>query len=100
MPKAAGRLFLRVTDVRAERLWKINNEDALKEGFEGVPCSHPAGSNACVDCMNTGWLEPPSIGFIMLWDKLNAKRGYGWEANPWVWVYTFERCDRPEGWPL
>jgi hypothetical protein len=31
--------------------------------------------------------------FELLWDSLNAKRGYGWDTNPWVWVYTFERCD-------
>jgi hypothetical protein len=29
--------------------------------------------------------------FKHVWDKLNAKRGYGWDTNPWVWVYEFER---------
>jgi hypothetical protein len=29
--------------------------------------------------------------FIELWDSLNAKRGYGWEANPWVWAIKFKK---------
>ena len=37
--------------------------------------------------------------FMQLWDNLNAKRGYGWETDPCVWVYEFERCEKPEGWP-
>jgi hypothetical protein len=44
--------------------------------------------------MNTGWLEPPKLEFMFLWQDLNAKRGYGWDTNPWVWVYTFERCEK------
>lgn len=31
-----------------------------------------------------------------LWDKLNAKRGYPWDDNPWIWVYGFERIEKPE----
>ena len=31
-----------------------------------------------------------------LWDGLNAKRGHGWDANPWVWVYDFEQIEKPE----
>ena len=92
MPREAARIFLRVTDVRVERLQEITEADALAEGVEGVPCDH-AGRYACEDCMNTGWIEPPSVNFMTLWDSINAKRGYSWESNPWVWVYTFERVE-------
>ena len=34
--------------------------------------------------------------FIMLWEYLNAKRGYGWDTNPWVWVVEFERISKDE----
>ncbi len=89
MPKEACRLFLRVTGVKAEWLQEITEEDALYEGISpeyilslGIP--------ATVTFVDA---------FAMLWDTLYAKRGYGWETNPWVWAYTFERCKAPEGWP-
>jgi hypothetical protein len=96
MPRAAARIFLRVTDVRVERVQEITDADAVREGFSGVPCEHPFGRYACEDCMNTGWLEPPTVGFMETWEKLNAKRGYGWDTNPWVWVISFERISKEE----
>ena len=83
MPKEAARLFLRVTDVRVERVQDISPEDCESEGyFEAEP------------------VEPrPRSWFSAVWDACNAKRGYGWDTNPWVWAYTFEPTDKPEGWP-
>lgn len=72
MPRSAARLFLRVTNVRLERLQEISDEDAVKEG--------------CADL----------AGFRAVWDALNAKRGFGWGANPWVWVVEFERTATAE----
>ena len=80
MPREAARLFLRVTDVRVERLQDISLHDICCEGI--LP-------NFL--CKNE---------FINLWNGLNAKRDggiYAWERNPWVWVYTFERCEKPGG---
>lgn len=34
------------------------------------------------------------FGFQQLWDSINAKRGYGWDKNPWVWVIEFRRVDQ------
>lgn len=83
MPKEAARIFLRVTDVRVERVQDISAEDCEAEGyFETAP------------------VEPrPRSWFSTAWDARNAKSGYGWDTNPWVWVYTFERVDKPAGWP-
>jgi len=83
MPREAARLFLRVKGVRVERLQNISAEDCEAEGhFETAP------------------VEPrPRSWFSEVWDSLNAKRGYGWDSNPWVWVYSFERVDKPAGWP-
>ena len=99
MPKEAARIFLRVTDVRVERLQDITEEQAIAEGAVGVPCSHPnssidGGTVCCVDCMNTGWIEPPIVNFAEIWDstiKPADRDKYGWAANPWVWVIEFER---------
>jgi hypothetical protein len=86
MPKEACRLFLRVTDVRAEQLQEITEEDAMQEGFVQKLTGKHGGTLAA------------HIQFENTWDDLYSKRGYGWDANPWVWVYTFERCEKPEGW--
>ena len=74
MPKWAARIWLTVTDVRVERLQEISDCDAWAEGI--------------VDEVPFGTAQTL---FRELWDSLNAKRGYGWEQNPWVWVISFER---------
>lgn len=101
MPKEAARIWLRVTDVRVERLHDITEDGALREGAQGVRCDHVAlGEHGCTDCMNTGWIEPPQVEFMQIWDSTVKKSDfdrYGWGANPWVWVIEFERCAKPEG---
>lgn len=100
MPKEAARIWLKVTDVRVERLQDMTNDDALKEGAKGVRCDHAcSGAYGCTDCMNTGWLEPPIVEFVQIWDNTIKKSDldrYGWDANPWVWVIEFERCEKPK----
>lgn len=87
MPREAARIFLRVTNVRVERLQDIAEEDAKAEG-----CHERL--------LNDGWKNIGKLtardDFIMLWEYLNAKRGYGWDTNPWVWVVEFERMSKGE----
>jgi hypothetical protein len=80
MPREAARIFLRVTNVRVERLQEITEEDAMAEGVNGIPRS-------TVLYPNDDYIYP----FKQLWNSLNQKRSYGWETNPWVWVISFER---------
>lgn len=85
MPKEAARIFLFVRDVRIERLWDMDEEAAISEGFE----DSPAGTDS------------PLERFSTLWDKTIKRddlRKYGYHANPWVWVIKFSRCEKPEGW--
>ena len=100
MPKEAARIWLKVKDVRVERIKDMTDKDALNEGAQGVKCDHAGlGAYGCTDCMNTGWLEPPILEFIGIWDSTIKKSDidcYGWDANPWVWVIEFERCEKPE----
>lgn len=100
MPKEAARIFLRVTDVKAEKLQDITDEQAIKEGFEGKRCTHinRGEYGGCTDCMNTGWLEPPQLGFMESWNATVKKDCEKWSTNPYVWVISFERCEKPEGW--
>jgi hypothetical protein len=67
MPRWASRITLEVVDVRVQRLQDINQRDAMAEGTNG------------------------KHSYATLWDSLNAKRGFGWGTNPWVWVIEFKR---------
>ena len=100
LTKQESRIWLNVKDVRVERLKDMTEKDALKEGAQGVECDHAGlGVYGCTDCMNTGWLEPPILEFMGIWNSTIKKSdldSYGWDANPWVWVIEFERCEKPE----
>lgn len=98
MPREAARIFLRVRDVRLERLQDITEAEAVKEGFEAILCDHTCGY-PCTDCMNTGYLEPAMLGFVETWNntiKPADRALYGWDANPYVWVIEFERISKEE----
>ena len=100
MPKEAARIWLKVKDVRVERLKDMTDKDALKEGAQGVKCDHAGlGVYGCTDCMNTGWLEPPILEVMGIWNstiKKSDRDRFGWDANPWVWVIEFEMCEKPK----
>lgn len=103
MPKEIARIFLCVMDVRVERLQDITEEQAMVEGFKPISCHchgvADACTDACIDCMNTGCLEPALLGFVESWNKTIKKSDlpiYGWDANPWVWVIEFKRCEKPK----
>lgn len=95
MPKEAARIFLKVTDVRIERLQEIDEAGATLEGCrEG---SQPVGGGPFGIEDDPGeWTAREH--FADLWNStimpadLNR---YGWAANPWVWVIEFERCEKP-----
>lgn len=94
MPKEAARIFLRVTDVRAERLQDIDRMDIKSEGIH-IPCLNCNGNDDCnerVSQRTCGLYK----AFMQLWNRTIKKyklNEYGWNANPWVWVYEFERID-------
>ena len=98
MPKWAARIWLRVTDVRVERLQEITEMDAKAEGFEDTEVvGHSTAGRPFGDGFTMGPLTEwtsASGNFARLWEALNAKRGYGWDANPWVWVVSFERSSK------
>ncbi|MGE0456444.1 MAG: HNH endonuclease [Vicinamibacteria bacterium] len=73
-----GHRTLEITEVRVERVQEIDNGDALAEGMNGWGPPHTT---------------VPFEEFARLWDSLNASRGYGWDANPWVWVVRFRRVE-------
>lgn len=100
MPREAARIFLRVTDVRVERLQDITAEGALDEGAN---VKFPEPKPAYISLAYTEMRLKPAArqSFANIWDstiKFADKRIYGWEANPWVWVIEFDRCEKPKEW--
>ena len=80
MPREAARIWLKVTDVKVERLQDIDLDDCKYEG---------------IDMEKSGIFTR----FSILWDSTIQKSElsrYGWDANPWVWVIAFGRCKKPE----
>lgn len=79
MPRKASRINLEITSVRVERLKDISEADAIAEGAPqeitqyGLTIKYASHREA----------------FMELWDKLNYKRGFGWEMNPYVWRIEF-----------
>lgn len=91
MPKEGARIWLKVTDVRVERLRDITGLSVQKEGIEVEP-------NECAGKFD--FVSELFLLFQRLWDSTIKKSDldcYGWDANPWVWVIEFERCEKPEG---
>jgi len=91
MPRWASRIQLMILGVRAERLHDITEEDAVAEGVQ-VPVRKD----------KKGWYQNVSgpyvpkaptcrEHFILLWETINKKRGFGWKANPWVFVVDFRK---------
>lgn len=97
MPREAARIFLRVKNVRVERLQEITPVEVVAEGMgahECRECIATYGNPCCQDEESECGLGDEILGdFRELWDSLNAKRGYGWDTNPWVWVIEFERVE-------
>lgn len=124
MPKEAARIFLRVKDVRAERLQDITVDQVAAEGVDNVvPCDnseylcnycpledsakgvsyyggsvHMCEGSHCNEALD--YWEEEFIGeFAALWDstiKPADLAEYGWDANPWVWVIRFEKISKEE----
>lgn len=84
-PRWASRITLTVTDVRVQRVQEISAADAIAEGIEN-------DSDGWFDYLmpSTQCCVLAQDSFRTLWDSINAKRGFGWDKNPWVAAYTFD----------
>lgn len=86
MPKDAARIWLKVTDVRVERLQEITIDGIRNEGISSM-------------AVHAGDMEIALKEWELLWNSTIKKSDldrYGWDANPWVWVIAFEPCEKPK----
>lgn len=86
MPKEAARIWLKVTDVRVERLKEITIDGIRNEGLSSM-------------AVHAGDMEIAMEEWKNLWNSTIKKSDinhYGWDANPWVWIIEFEQCEKPK----
>lgn len=98
MPKEAARIWLKVMNVRVERLQEITDEQAKREGIQYDEC--PTGFTWKQETDMHNCYTTPIGAMQALWNSTIKKSDldrYGWDANPYVWVISFERCEKPEG---
>jgi len=92
MPRWASRITLEVIDVRVERVRDITEQDAKAEGISVLPLQSEDDHSAWYQSApGVHQARNARVSFASLWDSINAKRGYGWDTNPWVWVVEFRR---------
>lgn len=116
MPKEAARIWLKITDVRVERLQEITEVQAQAEGIRGYSkdgnlYKYAVTDDWWIDFHNkhrksffggTWWQDMPRTAreaFSYLWNNTIKKFDlgrYGWDANPYVFVIEFIRIDKPE----
>lgn len=103
MPKEAARIWLEVTNVRVERLQEMKPVNVIKEGAypDCWDCLNTYGESGSQCCYGTEEQCSQCDEMMMEWEKLwtsTIKKSdldrYGWNANPWVWVIEFERCEK------
>lgn len=89
MPRAASRIMLEITDVRAEQLKDISESDAIDEGLENYD-ELPICGNGFVSYAGPEiWHDTARASFFSLWQHINGPESL--DENPWVWAITFKR---------
>ena len=100
MPRWASRITLEITEIRVERVQDIAAGGARAEGvWDNL--LYLNGPHKTSDYLAGMPRKPEDISrdevavanYAMLWDDLNAKRGFGWKVNPWVWAITFRKIE-------
>lgn len=89
MPRWASRLTLEVTDVWVQRLQDISEAEAQAEGIGEYDGALDEVALCRRAKLINGSPEDARTWFAVIWDSLNAKRGYGWDQNPWVVALIF-----------
>jgi hypothetical protein len=82
MPKDAARIWLRIKDVRVERLQDISGSDCGSEGMQVTGLT--------LSSIEVHWDELKRQ-FKSLWQSINGEKS--WNENPFVWVIEFERIE-------
>jgi hypothetical protein len=87
MPGEAARFVYRYESIRVERVQEISEADAVAEGL----CAWQKDGKTYygIDRADV-WEQDPRLTYKRLWNSINDDRGFGWDANPWVWVLEYK----------
>jgi hypothetical protein len=94
MPKEAARIFLKIKDIRVERLFDISESDAIAEGIDAVDIRDGSILYKDYRKYRPNILRDPNKSFLSLWESINGVDSLN--DNHWVWVIKFERIEKPE----
>ena len=94
MPKDACRLYLKITDIRVERLGDISEEDAIAEGVERHPPNKFKNYLGKDYSLGIG-LNYAEESYQTLWDSIHGKDAFINDKEKYVWVITFQRTEKP-----
>ncbi|UHG93290.1 hypothetical protein [Spirosoma oryzicola] len=97
MPAEAARIFLKVTSIRVERLQDISEADAIAEGITVVDKLNDGTHYHYEVAGSDIYSISPATTYQKLWEKINGNGS--WDENPFVWVYEFERIEKPNNFP-
>lgn len=95
MPKEAARIWLKVKNVRVERLQECGEGWCIDIEKEGIATPQ----DPILYISDDAFHDALRMEFQKIWDSTIKKSDldrYGWDANPWVWVIEFERCEKPK----
>lgn len=101
MQRAWSRITLEIVGIRVERLQEISETDSVAEGIDLIPreshwesCQWYRNYENPKRGQHAGYaFSDARLSYQTLWDSINAKRGFGWAVNPWVWKITFKRIN-------
>lgn len=91
MPKSAARIFLKVTDIKVQKLQDITEDEAQQEGII-EKFSYDDYTQKIIHSSNDNY----KYGFAKAWRDCGYEWSYTWEGNPWVFVISFQRADKEE----
>ena len=91
MSRKYSRISVPVVNVQVQRVQDILLGDVAAEGWPDAPKTNEIWTPELLKIKGDGF-----SWFLTLWDSINAKRGMGWEENPWVFVYEFPKYSKLE----
>lgn len=84
---------VRQNDPKSVDLRRVQDITKADARAEGMHFGFTLGKGELKYNFSTGAYDAYTANFRRLWDAINARRGYGWNINPWIWVIEFKMIE-------